>query len=147
LQASLSHIAKALEKVPFDKIGADLRKTLNSLDATLRSADKLVKRVDQEVASDAREVLVEARRMLQSTDQLVKRLDQEVAPEVRTAIEGVRRTLNVAEHSLTADAPLQQGMRDTLREMSRAAQSLRLLADYLERHPEALVRGKKENVP
>ena len=147
LQASLSNIAKALEKVPFDKIGADLRKTLNSLDATLRSADKLVKRVDEEVAPDAREVLVEARRMLQSTDQLVKRLDQEVAPEVRTAIEGVRRTLNVAEHSLADDAPLQQGMRDTLRELTRTAQSLRLLADYLERHPEALVRGKKENVP
>jgi paraquat-inducible protein B len=32
---------------------------------------------------------------------------------------------------------------DTLREVSRAARSLRVLADYLERHPEALVRGKK----
>jgi paraquat-inducible protein B len=143
LQASLTQIAKALEKVPFDEISADLRKAMNTLDATLKSADKLVKRVDQEVAPDARAVLKEARLMLQSTDQLVKRLDQEVAPEVRTAIEGVRRTLDVAEHSLATDAPLQQGMRDTLRELSRAAQSLRLLADYLERHPDALVFGKK----
>jgi paraquat-inducible protein B len=31
----------------------------------------------------------------------------------------------------------------TLQEVSRAARSFRVLADYLERHPEALLRGKK----
>jgi paraquat-inducible protein B len=34
-------------------------------------------------------------------------------------------------------------MRDTLQELSRAAQSVRILADFLERHPESLIRGKK----
>jgi paraquat-inducible protein B len=28
--------------------------------------------------------------------------------------------------------------------VSRAAQAMRTLADYLERHPESLLRGKKE---
>jgi paraquat-inducible protein B len=32
-----------------------------------------------------------------------------------------------------------------MRELARAAQSFRVLADYLERHPEALIRGKKED--
>jgi paraquat-inducible protein B len=36
-----------------------------------------------------------------------------------------------------------QQLGDTLREVSRSARSLRVLADYLERHPETLVRGKK----
>jgi paraquat-inducible protein B len=36
-----------------------------------------------------------------------------------------------------------QQLDSTLREVSRAARSLRVLADYLERHPETLVRGKK----
>src|SRR6202158_5033935 len=36
-----------------------------------------------------------------------------------------------------------QQLNDTLREISRAARSLRVLADYLEGHPEALIRGKK----
>jgi paraquat-inducible protein B len=36
-----------------------------------------------------------------------------------------------------------QQLGNTLQEVSRAARSLRLLADYLERHPEALLRGKK----
>ena len=35
-----------------------------------------------------------------------------------------------------------QQLGSTLQEVSRAARSLRVLADYLERHPEALIRGK-----
>jgi paraquat-inducible protein B len=33
-------------------------------------------------------------------------------------------------------------MGNTLQEVSRAARSVRVLADYLERHPESLIRGK-----
>jgi paraquat-inducible protein B len=39
-------------------------------------------------------------------------------------------------------AQLQQ-LDDTLQEVSSAARSVRVLADYLDRHPEALIRGKK----
>ncbi|MBN1913697.1 MAG: MCE family protein [Candidatus Omnitrophica bacterium] len=34
---------------------------------------------------------------------------------------------------------------NTLREVTQAARSVRLLAEYLEQHPEALIKGKKEN--
>ena len=40
------------------------------------------------------------------------------------------------------DAPLQLDARRTLEEVNRAAASLRSLADYLEQHPESLIRGK-----
>jgi paraquat-inducible protein B len=39
---------------------------------------------------------------------------------------------------------VQQELRETLRELARAAAALRTLADYLERHPESLIRGKGE---
>ena len=45
------------------------------------------------------------------------------------------------------DAPAQQELRDTLQEVTRAARSLRILTDYLERHPESLIRGKAEDRP
>jgi paraquat-inducible protein B len=46
--------------------------------------------------------------------------------------------------SLTGPNSVQvQQLGNTLQEVSRAARSLRVLADYLERHPETLVRGKK----
>jgi len=38
---------------------------------------------------------------------------------------------------------LEQQLGGTLQEVSGAARALRLLADYLERHPESLIRGKK----
>jgi paraquat-inducible protein B len=136
LQATLTQIAKTLEKVPFDAVATDLRQVLQGVNRTLK-----------EVTPGARGALEEVRRTLQSADQLVKRLDQEIAPEARSALTEARRTLGVAERTLAADAPLQQDMRETLRELARAAQALRVLADYLERHPEALVRGKNQDLP
>ena len=39
-------------------------------------------------------------------------------------------------------APGQVELRNAMQELARAARSLRVLADYLERHPESLIRGK-----
>ncbi len=118
LQVTVAQIAEKLDKIPFDAIAADLRKTLQSLDQTL-----------------------------QATDRLATRVDREIAPAAREAIADARRTMSAAERVLSAEAPLQQELRASLQEVSRAAQALRILADFLERHPEALLRGKKENPP
>lgn len=118
LQASLTRIAAKLEKVPLEGISADLRQALKTLDQTLAS-----------------------------TNHLVQRVDQELTPELRATLEGARRSLAAVESTLANEAPLQQGMRETLRDLSRASDSLRGLADYLERNPESLIRGKKEDLP
>jgi paraquat-inducible protein B len=54
-----------------------------------------------------------------------------------------QKTLLALEKTLSTDSPLQQEMQQTLEELSGAARSLRLLADYLERNPEAILRGKQ----
>jgi paraquat-inducible protein B len=41
------------------------------------------------------------------------------------------------------DAPVVQELQNAMKELSESARSLRILADYLERHPEALIRGKQ----
>ena len=122
-QKKLMQIAEKIENIPFEELAGDARKTITSLDATLKSADKLLKNVDAAVVPEARSVLVEARQSL----------------------EGVRKTMDGMNKILAADAPLQLDLRETLREVSRAAQSLRLLGDYLEQHPESLIRGKQED--
>jgi paraquat-inducible protein B len=114
---------------------------LQELQAMLhRVAAKLEKVPIDKIGTDLHETL-------QSFDKLAKRLDAEVAPEARLTLEEARRTLGTAERTFRSDAPLQQDTRETLRELSRTAQSLRVLADYLERHPEALIRGKKDQKP
>ena len=91
---------------------------------------------------------------------VVKKLDQlplkEIADDLHKTITGVDKTLvsaqttftNVDKLLVTADkliAPdsnLDQQISSLLQEMGGAARAMRLLTDYLERHPEALVRGK-----
>jgi paraquat-inducible protein B len=53
-------------------------------------------------------------------------------------------TLKSIETLVAKDSPLSQELQESLHELSDAARSLRVLADYLERHPEALLRGKEQ---
>jgi paraquat-inducible protein B len=121
-QTSLMQIVQKIERMPLEELAGDARQTIQTLDATLKSADKLIKGVDTLV-------LPEAKGMVE---------------DVRKTLTDVRKTLNNANQTLSADAPLQQDVREALREMGKAAQALRTLSDYLERHPESLIRGKKE---
>jgi paraquat-inducible protein B len=116
LQSQVADIARKLNQVPFEEISADLRKTLAALNKTLGS-----------------------------TEQLARSLNNDVSPEMAAALKDVRQTLRSAEKTIADDAPLQQDMRQTLQEVTRAAGSLRVLTDYLERHPESLIRGKPED--
>lgn len=113
LQAKLGAIVNKIDKVPFDQIGIDLRAALASLNTTMATADKLV-----------------------------AQLNGDVAPQVTAALKDARKTLNAANGTLASDAPLQQDTRRMMQELTRTAVSLRTLTEYLERHPEALLRGK-----
>jgi len=139
LQKQLMHIVQRFEKVPIEQLGGDARKSLQSLDATLKSAEKLLKNVDQSVVPEARSAIVEARKSLEDV--------RSTLVDVRKTLGDARTTLGGANKALSSEAPLQLDLRDTLREMSRAAQSLRVLGDYLEQHPESLIRGKQEDKP
>jgi paraquat-inducible protein B len=68
-------------------------------------------------------------------------------PETKAALEEARKALAAAKQTMANDAPLQQDLREALRELARTAQSLRVLTDYLDRHPESLLRGKQEDKP
>ncbi|MDP1681756.1 MAG: MlaD family protein [Burkholderiales bacterium] len=115
LQVALATVIKNLSKVQFEQIGTDLQTVMKSLNVTLKSVD-----------------------------QLSQRLDNETAPEIRATLEELRHTLTGVERVLASDSPLQLDVRETMREISRAAVSLRSLADTLDRQPEALLSGKKE---
>jgi paraquat-inducible protein B len=56
--------------------------------------------------------------------------------------------LTDADHTLVGkDSPTQQELREALQDVSRAAHSISDLVDYLERNPDALIRGKAQEVP
>ncbi len=129
LQDTLRNAARRIDKLPLEAIAADLRKVLASADATMRRLDTTLSTADG---------------ALRSADQLAQRLDAEIAPDVRAALADARRTLSAAERMLASDAPVQRDLRETLRQVGRAAEAMRAVADYLERHPDALLRGRRE---
>jgi paraquat-inducible protein B len=115
------------------------RGNLQEIQTALTSiAAKLDKLPLQQIGTDLHDTLSSANAMLQ-------RLDTEVAPEARDTLAQARKALGSVDQLLSSGQPVTQEARDTLREVGRAAQSLRVLADYLERHPEALIRGKQED--
>ncbi|MDR3418894.1 MAG: MlaD family protein [Nevskia sp.] len=80
---------------------------------------------------------------LKSANQLLQQLDGQLLPEAKSTLHAAQQALQSLDQSVTSpDAPLQQDARRTLGELNRTAASFRALADYLERHPEALLRGK-----
>jgi len=112
--------------------------TLVELETAIGSlAAKLEKVPLDDLAGDLRQTL-------QSAQRLIDHIDAEVASEVGPTLAQARKTLASADRLLTSDSPLQTDTRQAMREVARAAQAFRVLADYLERHPEALLVGKKD---
>ena len=112
--------------------------TLVELQSTVATiAAKLDKFPLEELSGDLRQTLQDASR-------LINNVDGEMASEIGPTLAQARRTLASVDRLLSSDSPLQTDTRQAMREVARAAQAFRVLADYLERHPEALLVGKKD---
>jgi paraquat-inducible protein B len=89
------------------------------------------------------EISGDLRQTLQSAARLMDNIDTQAA-DLAPTLAQARKTLASADRALSSDSPLQTDTRQAMREVARAAQAFRVLADYLERHPEALLAGKKD---
>jgi paraquat-inducible protein B len=124
LQPQLAEIVARLGKVKFDEIGSELQGTLrsasaagNGLQETLASANAAIRQLTPE----AQRALADVQKTLTSAQDTLAVLDRNV---------------------LQGDAAVQRNVNQALVEMQRAARALRVLADYLQLHPESLLRGK-----
>ena len=111
-----------------DSLQDQLMLIVDTLRHTLQDVDRLVVRVDKELTPELTATLRGARKTLENADQTLGKIDQ---------------TLTTTDRLLSSDAPLQLELRETLREVGKAAATVRNLADLLDRQPEALLRGKK----
>ncbi len=118
-----TQILTKFEQLPLDVIAKDLHTALTSLDGTLKEVRSLAKNVNSDVGPLLREVR-------------------------RTALKA-QTTMTKAETALTSinslvepESDVRQDLAVMLRELAEASRSMRMLTEYLERKPEALLRGK-----
>jgi paraquat-inducible protein B len=112
----LGKLMDQLEEIPFQEIGKDVH-------TIVRNVDKATEQINI----------------------LMQKINTEVEPEFTATLEQTKKTLVAMENILSSDSPLNQETRRALKEVGDAAGVIRILMDYLERHPDALIFGKGDN--
>jgi paraquat-inducible protein B len=132
LQDSLTRVSKSIEQVPFGALAQDLRGAVGKLQLVLEKVDRLPL---ESLAGDLRGTLA-------TLDSTLRRFDKDLAPAFGATLTEAQQTLQTTRQVLANDSATQQELRGSLRELARAAQSLRELTDLLQRRPESLLRGR-----
>ena len=125
LEASVTAILNKLAALPLPELVDDLRRTVQGIDNLVTSPDTTgtIAALNQSAVR---------------LDALIGTLDQRVGPFLVQA----QSTLASADGVVGANSQVRYDLNAVLKELTGAARSIRVFADYLERHPEALLRGK-----
>jgi paraquat-inducible protein B len=133
IEAKASEFMSKLDRVPIDEIGDNVRQITAHVRA-LVSSPKLSDSLDH-IDSSAAEV-----------DRVIHQAGPQVAPMIkslRQTADRIDSTAAAAQRLVGGDAQSQdRDLPSALHQLTEAARSIRVLADELERHPEALIKGK-----
>jgi len=165
-------VMATLEKLPISeiadklsKMASGLEKLVNSPDATesiknlhvaLRDIDVLARQIDAEIkptAGSIRDTSSAARGAFAQAEKTLALKEGEpgkIAAKIQETLGRVNSTLDEMQSTLASyntiaerNANIGYSLDKSLQEIEAAARSIRSLADYLESHPEALVKGKR----
>lgn len=162
-------IIKRLEELPINEIADNLKDTLAgmkkivnspeltgsiaSLHQTLKDTDKLVVNLDDRIGplvTDLRSTLDAARGTLANIEKAFSMKEGvpaqlgETMKKADAALQQAEKTLATIQVTAQDTSNVEFELKRTLKELSDALRSIRSLADYLDRHPEAILRGKPE---
>ena len=170
IPSTSQEIVKRLEELPINEIADNLKDTLAgmkkivnspeltgsiaSLHQTLKDTDKLVVNLDGRVGplvTDLRSTLDAARVTLANIEKAFSMKEGvpaqlgETMKKADTALEQAEKTLATIQVTAHDTSSVGYEFKRTLKELSDALRSIRFLADYLDRHPESLLRGKPDS--
>jgi phospholipid/cholesterol/gamma-HCH transport system substrate-binding protein len=150
LKESIANLNIALKDVQtlVRNVNDQVKPLSAGLSETIRDAQKLVKNADSQVSSvgtNLNEAIGDGRKLIRNADGSVDSIKVKLEDTLTTATSALgeaRKLIQDLEGSAREDSTLMYRLNETLREVGKAARSLSTLADYLERHPEALLGGK-----
>jgi paraquat-inducible protein B len=137
ITASISDIATKLDKIPFDTIGRDLAGTLHSANETVSSPD--MRQAVHNLSTTLADIGQLARHANAGLTPALARLPK-LSADLQEAAARANALLGEGGYGVNSD--MQRNIGRLLDQVNDAVRSIRLLADFLERHPEALIRGR-----
>lgn len=121
--------------------------TSTDLADILASVKSVLRRIDTVTADPALgHAVKELDRTLTNLDRLTTDIEPQIKPlldSLRETSEAAQRTIQAADHMLGTSASGGTDLPRLIRELTEAARSIRALTDYLDQHPEALIRGRR----
>ena len=143
LQESLDALAKTLQhmEVVARSLDEQVQPLMANLNATVRDFGKLARNIDAQVGPMAESITGTA----QEAGKLVQRFEEQLPDtmeSLNSALVQAEVTLQTIEDMTEEDSVLQYEVSSALVDIKLAARAIRQLADYLDRHPEALLQGK-----
>ncbi len=137
ITSSLSDIATKLDSIPFREIGKNLDGLLASLNRTVSGPDV------QSALKKLSETLTDVQHLVRNADHgltpVLQKLPK-ISADLQEAIAHADAALGESGYGGNSD--FQRNVSRLLDQVNEAARSIRLLADFLDRHPEALIRGR-----
>jgi paraquat-inducible protein B len=124
-----------------DPLASDLKGAIGDARKVMRTADDRI----GSVGSGAVDTLADARKLINNVDSRVASIEAQLQGALEAATQTFQRaetTLETIEGATKSDSQLMYRLTKALDEFESLARSIRVLADYLERHPEALIKGK-----
>jgi paraquat-inducible protein B len=131
-------VMRKVNRLPIAEIGENLRALTGRLRG-LTASPKL---------DDSLDHLDSA---LANADEITKTAKPQIGPliaSLRSAADQLQSTAAAADQIVSGQGAVQgQDLPSAIKQLNEAARSIRSLADYLGRHPEALIRGKRGDEP
>jgi len=163
LKANVTSVLQKIAALPLDQIAAEtlstvksahdllgnlngqiqplsdnLKGTLDQATLTLKEAHARLELRDGEPIQNLNETLADARRLIDDLNNNIAPL----AKDMLATLDQARHTLLAAQQTVSPDSTLYFQLNRTLREIQAMASSIRAFADYMQRHPDALLTGK-----
>lgn len=139
IPSELEALIDKIKKIPLDKISNKVLSAVEGIDKLVDSPEVL------DLIRSLNQAAKESHKLMQNIDRRVGPVAsdfQEACEATRAALDQAEKTLSTVQNVVAENSDLSYYLNQTLEELSGAARSIRVLADYLERHPDALLRGK-----
>lgn len=132
-------LSRTIEELQLEELVEKISRAVDSFDSFVNSPD---------LAASVRSLdatLIDVRRLMANVDGQIEPLIESVnkATEATSAVlEQATRTLDQVDGVLAEDGAPRYELINVLQELTAAARSIRVVAEYIEQHPEATLRGK-----